>query len=171
MKLRAVELSDVDLLYEWENDLELWEVSSTMRPFSKYALENYVLNSQNESLYSAKQMRLMIDIEENNATYTIGCIDIYDYEARDSKAGIGIFISESERKKGYAQEAISKIENLMQSVYNIHQLYAFVSEDNRKSIALFEGCEYKANAILKDWVCREGVFKNVIVYQKILRYE
>ena len=171
MKLRAVELDDVDLFYEWENDMELWEFGNTMRPFSKYALENYVLNSQNESLYSAKQMRLMIDVERNNAIYTLGCIDIYDYEARDSKAGIGIFISESERKKGYAQEAISKIENLMQSVYNIHQLYAFVSEDNRKSIALFEKCGYNANAILKDWVCRDGVFKNVIVYQKILRYE
>ena len=54
MKLRAVELDDVDLLYEWENDMELWEFGNTMRPFSKYALENYVLNSQNESLYSAK---------------------------------------------------------------------------------------------------------------------
>ena len=76
MKLRAVELSDVDLLYEWENDMELWEFGNTMRPFSKYALENYVLNSQNESLYSAKQMRLMIDVERNNAIYTLGCIDI-----------------------------------------------------------------------------------------------
>lgn len=167
MKLRAVELSDVDLLYEWENDMELWEFGNTMRPFSKYALENYVLNSQNESLYSAKQMRLMIDIEENNATYTIGCIDIYDYEARDSKAGIGIFICQGERKKGYAQEAISKIEKLMKSVYNIHQLYAFVSEDNAKSIALFEKCGYNFAATLKDWILINSEYKNVNIYQKI----
>lgn len=167
MILRAVELSDVDLLYEWENDMELWEVSSTMRPFSKYALENYVLNSQNESLYSAKQMRLMIDIEENNSTYTIGCIDIYDYEARDSKAGVGIFICQEERKKGYAQKAISQIEKLMKSVYNIHQLYAFVSEDNAKSIALFKKCGYNFAATLKDWILINSEYKNVNIYQKI----
>lgn len=167
MKLRAVELSDVDLLYEWENDMELWEFGNTMRPFSKYALENYVLNSQNESLYSAKQMRLMIDIEENNSTYTIGCIDIYDYEARDSKAGIGIFISELERKKGYAQKAISLLENIMQNTYNIHQLYAFITEDNQKSIKLFEKSGYIFTSSLKDWVLTNSKYKNVNVYQKI----
>lgn len=167
MKLRAVELSDVDLLYEWENDMELWEFGNTMRPFSKYALENYVLNSQNESLYSAKQMRLMIDVERNNAIYTLGCIDVYDYEAKDAKAGIGIFICKNERKKGYAQKAISLLENIMQNTYNIHQLYAFITEDNEKSIALFEKCGYKFNASLKDWVLVNRNFKNVNIYQKI----
>ena len=167
MKLRAVELSDVDLLYEWENDIGLWQVSNTMRPFSKYALENYVLNSQNESLYSAKQMRLMIDVERDNAIFTLGCIDIYDYEAKDSKAGIGIFICESERGKGYAKKAIEMIENLMKNVYNIHQLYAFITEDNQKSIKLFEKSDYIFTSSLKDWVLTNSKYKNVNVYQKI----
>ena len=160
MKLRAVELDDVDLLYEWENDMELWEFGNTMRPFSKYALENYVLNSQNESLYSAKQMRLMIDVERNNAIYTLGCIDVYDYEAKDAKAGIGIFICENERQKGYAKKA-------MRNVYNIHQLYAFITEDNQKSIKLFEKSGYIFTSSLKDWVLTNSKYKNVNVYQKI----
>lgn len=167
MKLRAVELDDVDLLYEWENDIELWQVSNTMRPFSKYALENYVLNSQNESLYSAKQMRLMIDVERDNAIFTLGCIDIYDYEAKDSKAGIGIFICESERGKGYAKKAIEMIESLMKNIYNIHQLYAFITEDNQKSIKLFEKSGYIFTSSLKDWVLTNSKYKNVNVYQKI----
>ena len=167
MKLRAVELSDVDLLYEWENDMELWQVSNTMRPFSRYALEDYVLNSQNQSLYSAKQMRLMIDVEIDNAIFTIGCIDVYDYEAKDAKAGIGIFICKNERKKGYAQKAISLLENIMQNTYNIHQLYAFITEDNQKSIKLFEKSGYIFTSSLKDWVLTNSKYKNVNVYQKI----
>lgn len=167
MKLRAVELSDVDLLYEWENDIELWQVSNTMRPFSRYALEDYVLNSQNQSLYSAKQMRLMIDVERDNAIFTLGCIDVYDYEAKDAKAGIGIFICKNERKKGYAQKAIEMIENLMKNVYNIHQLYAFITEDNQKSIKLFEKSAYIFTSSLKDWVLVNSKYKNVNVYQKI----
>ncbi|MEE1272341.1 MAG: GNAT family protein [Bacteroidales bacterium] len=167
MKLRAVELSDVDLLYEWENDIELWQVSNTMRPFSRYALEDYVLNSQNQSLYSAKQMRLMIDVEIDNAIFTIGCIDVYDYEAKDAKAGIGIFICKNERKKGYAQKAISLLENIMRNIYNIHQLYAFITEDNQKSIKLFEKSGYIFTSSLKDWVLTNSKYKNVNVYQKI----
>lgn len=167
MKLRAVELSDVDLLYEWENDIELWQVSNTMRPFSRYALEDYVLNSQNQSLYSAKQMRLMIDVEIDNAIFTIGCIDVYDYEAKDAKAGIGIFICKNERQKGYAQKAISLLENIMRNIYNIHQLYAFITEDNQKSIKLFEKSGYIFTSSLKDWVLVNSKYKNVNVYQKI----
>ncbi|WP_227625579.1 hypothetical protein [Geofilum rubicundum] len=33
--LRAVEPGDVDLLYDWENRMELWPVSNTLAPFSK----------------------------------------------------------------------------------------------------------------------------------------
>ena len=29
IRLRAVELSDANLIYEWENSFPLWEVSST----------------------------------------------------------------------------------------------------------------------------------------------
>ncbi len=168
MKLRAVELDDVDLLYEWENDMELWEFGNTMRPFSKYALEDYVINSQNESLYSAKQMRLMIDVERNNAIYTLGCIDVYDFEARDSKAAVGIFIAKSERKKGYAKKAILLLEKMIKNIYNLHQLYAYITEDNEDSKILFEKSGFLQTATLKDWVCRDNKFKNVIVYQKTL---
>lgn len=168
MKLRAIELDDVDLFYEWENAIELWEEGNTMRPFSKYALEDYVINSQNESLYSAKQMRLMIDVERNNAIYTLGCIDVYDFEARDSKAAVGIFIAESERKKGYAKKAILLLEKMIKNIYNLHQLYAYVTEDNEDSKILFEKSGFLQTATLKDWVCRDNKFKNVIVYQKTL---
>ena len=34
VKLRAIEPEDVDLIYEWENDFELWNVSETLKPFS-----------------------------------------------------------------------------------------------------------------------------------------
>lgn len=167
MKLRAVELDDVDLLYEWENDMELWEFGNTMRPFSKYALEDYVINSQNESLYSAKQMRLMIDIEAESIITTIGCVDLYDFEARDSKAAVGIFIAESERKKGYAKKAILLLEKMIKNIYNLHQLYAYVTEDNEDSKILFEKSGFLQTATLKDWVLVNRKFKNVNIYQKI----
>lgn len=168
MILRAVELSDVDLLFEWENDLELWEVGNTMRPFSRYAIEEYVINSQNDSLYSAKQMRLMIDMEKENITTTLGCVDLYDFEARDFKAAVGIFIAKSERKKGYAKKALLSLEKMIKNVYNLHQLYAYVTEDNEDSKILFEKSGFLQTATLKDWVCRDNKFKNVIVYQKTL---
>ena len=33
IRLRAVEPGDVDLMYEWENDYDIWPVSGTTEPF------------------------------------------------------------------------------------------------------------------------------------------
>jgi len=36
--LRPLEPEDIELLYAWENDMELWEMSNTKTPFSRYIL-------------------------------------------------------------------------------------------------------------------------------------
>ena len=42
IRLRAVEPGDVDLMYEWENDCDIWPVSGTTEPFSRHQLERFV---------------------------------------------------------------------------------------------------------------------------------
>ena len=42
LKLRALELSDVDLLYKWENNTSIWNVSNTLVPFSRESIEQFV---------------------------------------------------------------------------------------------------------------------------------
>lgn len=63
--LRAVEHADVDLLYKWENDMELWPVSNTLRPFSRAQIERYVKNAALD-VYQTKQLRLMIDTDRKS---------------------------------------------------------------------------------------------------------
>ena len=36
--LRALEPSDLDLIYSWENNPDVWEISHTLVPFSKFVL-------------------------------------------------------------------------------------------------------------------------------------
>ena len=43
IRLRAVEPGDVDLMYEWENDCDIWPVSGTTEPFSRHQLEQRAL--------------------------------------------------------------------------------------------------------------------------------
>lgn len=167
LKLRAVDLSDADLFYEWENEISLWESGNTMRPFSRYALENYVLTSQNEPLEVAKQMRLMLDLCCEDVTMTFGCIDVYDFDSRDSKAAVGIFVCESERRKGYARKALALLWDYVSRIYNLNQLYAYVASDNVQSRNLFSACGFENTACLKQWIQRGGKFKDVELYQKI----
>mgnify|MGYP006174142773 FL=1 len=41
LKYRALEPEDATMLFLWENDLEINEVSLSKVPFSKYILEKY----------------------------------------------------------------------------------------------------------------------------------
>ena len=57
--LRALEPEDLDFLYTIENNESFWEVSSTQTPFSRFILEQYIVNSH-QDIFEAKQLRLII---------------------------------------------------------------------------------------------------------------
>jgi diamine N-acetyltransferase len=107
--LRAPEPGDVDILYQWENDREIWKVSNTLTPFSKYILEKYIENAHLD-IYQVKQLRLMIDvISEDKPPLTVGAVDLFDFDAHNLRAGVGILIgNKKDRNKGYATLALKK---------------------------------------------------------------
>jgi diamine N-acetyltransferase len=74
IKLRALEVSDLELLYSWENDTSLWSTGATIAPFSKHVLMKY-LETAHLDIYETKQLRLMIDLKTENYR-TIGAIDL-----------------------------------------------------------------------------------------------
>ena len=169
IRLRAVELSDANLIYEWENTFPLWEVSSTRAPFSRYAIEEYVKNAQNDDIYSVKQMRFMIDIEDDGVIKTVGCADLFDLEPQHLRAGVGIFISAGDaRRKHIALNSLEWVWNYATNILNLHQLYAHVAEDNIPSCNLFLKAGYKQTSILKQWLKRGNDYIDVIVYQKVM---
>ncbi len=163
--LRALEPTDLEFLYGLENDENLWEVSNTTSPFSKYILTQYLENSHKD-IYEAKQLRLVICILETKLP--IGCIDLYDFEPKHSRAGVGIIISSEENKqKGFASEALQLLCNYAFTQLNLHQLYAGITEENIASIHLFEGLNFIKTGTKKDWIFSKGIFKNELQYQLI----
>ena len=55
VRLRALEPEDLELLYRWENDPELWEVGNTLAPYSRYILKEYIAGSD-RSIYESRQL-------------------------------------------------------------------------------------------------------------------
>ena len=75
--LRALEPTDVELLYQWENDPEIWKISQTLTPYSKYTLKQ-IIDSAQEDVFSAKQVRFMINLLHTKQT--VGILDIFDID-------------------------------------------------------------------------------------------
>ncbi|MGQ1890281.1 GNAT family N-acetyltransferase [Thermophagus sp. OGC60D27] len=164
--LRALEPADADLLYKWENQMEIWPVSNTLTPFSRHKIITYI-NQTTLDIYQTRQLRLMIDIPEGEMQKTIGMIDLFDFDPYHSRGGIGIMIHKPEREKGYAKEAVALFTDYVFNHLGLHQLYCNISEDNRASIKLFESLDFKLMGQKKDWLKTPNGFKDELMYQKI----
>lgn len=164
ISLRAIEPSDLTFLYQIENDESFWSVSNTQKPFSKFLLQQYLENAQ-QDIYQAKQLRLIIF--ENDSQVSVGMIDLFDFEPKHQRVGLGILISPQFENKGYATEALKLLINYTFTHLNVHQIYANITEDNTNSIALFEKCGFKLVGVKKDWVYIDRMFKNERLYQLI----
>ncbi len=164
INLRALEPTDLEFLFQIENNESFWEVSNTQKPFSKYVLTQYLKNAQ-QDIHEAKQLRLMI--VENNSSTSVGMIDVFDFEPKHKRAGIGILISPEFERKGYASESLKLLLNYVFTHLDLHQVYANITDDNLKSISLFEKQGFKKIGVKKDWIYNNRTFKNELLYQLI----
>ncbi|HRS53955.1 MAG TPA: GNAT family N-acetyltransferase [Bacteroidales bacterium] len=164
--LRAPEPSDIDLLYNWENDTDVWRISNTIAPYSKFTIENYIINNS-QDVFTTQQVRFMIDTN-NHPIATIGTIDLFDFDPLNKRAGIGILIIKQYREKGYAFETLNIIENYAKNFLNLHQLYCNILENNIASIKLFEKIGYLKTGVKKDWLLHDDKWIAELFFQKIL---
>lgn len=163
--LRALEPEDLDFLFRLENDTTLWEVSETTAPYSRALLQEY-LNQQHRDLWEVQQLRLVIErVEDHKA---IGLIDLFEIDARNRHAGVGIVIhQEGDRQKGVGGEALELLCDYAFNLLGLHQVYAKVGVENTASQFLFERHGFIKAGLLKDWRYSNGRFSSVTLYQRI----
>lgn len=164
--LRALDRDDLDFIHQIENDEELWELSQTIAPYSRFVLEQYLENSHRD-IYEVKQLRLVIC---NHSEESIGMIDLFDFDFKNRRAGVGILVKDVvQRKKGYGKEALHLLTNYAKNRLNLHQLYCNIIENNNASLKLFQSENFEIVGLKKDWSCEEGQFKNEYLLQRILK--
>lgn len=161
ISLRALEPTDLELLYFWENDPEVWEISHTLAPFSKFVLTQY-LETQHLDIYESKQLRLVV-VDQNRIP--VGLIDLFDFEPKHSRAGIGVLIDKNARGKGYAKEALQVLISYCFKHLDLNQVYANIGENNVASKKLFLSMGFKLIGTKKDWVKTVNGFEDELMYQ------
>jgi diamine N-acetyltransferase len=168
INLRALEPADIDLLYNWENNQEIWKVSNTITPFSKYILQRYIENSHLD-IYQTRQLRLMIDIKATNEEpRTIGAIDLFDFDPYHLRAGVGILIGgTSDRNKGLATKALNELKKYAFEVLGLHQLYCNVTVDNNSSLHVFEKVGFSICGKKKEWIKFQQHYTDELTLQLI----
>lgn len=159
--LRSAEPEDAAQIYAWENDRSLWRVSGTYVPYTSFQIEQFLLN--NNDLFSQQQLRLMICQGKTD----IGCIDIFDYDAINERAGIGILIDKKHRKQGYAKEAITLLIDYLFNNLMLKQVHCSVDALNDESLHLFKSLGFEQYGCRKQWFKTLDGFINEYLFQLI----
>lgn len=163
--LRALEPEDLEFIYAIENNESVWEVSHTQTPYSRFLIRQYLENA-NQDIYEAKQLRLAICLQ--GSFETIGLIDLFDFDAKNNRAGVGIVISnEANRNSGIGSEALDLIINYAFHHLQLHQLFANIGSNNKISIALFTKFGFEKIGVKKDWNKINNRYEDEVLFQLI----
>ena len=147
--LRALEPDDLDMVYQWENDLEVWRVSNTHTPLSKFALANYIKGNHRD-IWAIREMRLMIEDENHRP---VGTVELFDFDPYHGRAGVGIIVyDETNRRQGIATQALEIIAEYALNELGMIQIYANIAASNEASLKLFQKKGFKLIGIKKRWI-------------------
>lgn len=162
--LRALEPEDLEFIHAIENDENIWEISNTQTPYSRFLIKQY-LEHAHKDIYEVKQLRLVVC---NYDGVTLGLIDLFDFDFKNSRAGVGILVKEpNDRLKGYGKEALKLLIDYSFAHLDLHQLFCNISEDNDASIKLFENQGFEKIGLKKDWNRVNGTYKSEYILQLI----
>jgi diamine N-acetyltransferase len=138
----------------WENNMEIWNVSNTITPFSKYVLKKYIETSHLD-IWETKQLRLIIEAKTQSSLMCVpvGAVDLFDFDPFHLRAGVGILIANKEhRQKGYAPEALRLLIRYAFETLQFHQLFCNISVGNSVSLQLFKNLGFMETGTKKQWL-------------------
>ena len=160
--LRRPKLLDLDQLLLWENNLDNSFLSDNPMFYTNQQIEQFLTSDQD--IFLDRQIRFMID----SSGSPVGCVDLFEYDMVNSRAGVGIFIDEKFRNMGIATKALSLLKSICIKDYFISNLHANILYTNKPSIKLFERAGFNKNGIKENWIKTENSMLDVWFFQCFL---
>jgi diamine N-acetyltransferase len=140
----------------------MWADSDTHNPLSRHDLHQYIENTTGD-IYRDGQLRLIIEgVTDISSPNIIGCIDLFDFDARNRKAAIGMYIAPEARGKGVGKQAVQLLLDYAFGFLYLRMVYAIISVHNTACSHIYEQMGFIPSAPLANWTL-EG---DAILWQK-----
>lgn len=160
--LRAVEPEDLELLYRIENDPSFWRYGSTTVPYSRYALRQYLTQTQND-LFADRQIRFVIEHSDGQA---LGLADLCNFDPQHLRAEISLAVLPEHQGQQVGQMAVERLWDFAVNQH-LRQLYAIIAISNKPATRLFERLGFRPASVLKDWIRDGECFVDACLWQRL----
>ena len=159
----------------------MWADSDTHNPLSRHDLHQYIENTTGD-IYRDGQLRLIItNLQQSDLPSTgeatlqpqsgdltsslpciLGCIDLFDFDARNRKAAIGMYIAPEARGKGVGKQTVQLLLEYAFNFLHLRMVYAIISVHNTACSHIYEQMGFTPSSPLANWTL-EG---DAILWQK-----
>jgi diamine N-acetyltransferase len=113
---------------------------------SQQDLRDYIVSTTGD-IYKDGQLRLIIE----HQSATIGCIDLFDFDPRNRRAAIGMYIAPEFRGKGIGHQALEALESYAFGHLHLRVLYAVIATTNIPCSSLYRSAGYSPSSPLTSW--------------------
>lgn len=155
--LRPITLEDTDLIIAWRNSDAVRKYFIYQAPFTRQGHENWIRTKVN----TGKVVQMMIcNISDDKP---LGSVYIRDIDREHNKAEYGMFVGEPQaRGRGVGTCAVKLMLRYCFEEEGLHRVYMRVFADNLQSIRSCEKGGFVKEGCLKDDVCIDGKYRDII---------
>ena len=155
--LRPLEMSDLDNMMTWVNNLEVVGYFANMNHnISREEEERFLENI----LQSPKDIMYAIETEEGEYLGNSGLNQIY-WPSRNARLSI-IIGNKEQQGRGYGQSAITQTLDLAFNTNNLHKVWLMVRESNEKARHVYGKCGFREEGVMREEYLLNGRFENMV---------
>lgn len=161
VRLRALEPSDADTFYEWNQDSEMAR-NLYWVPFPQ-SLEGVRRWAQETAMRRPEDDNFFWVIETLQGTF-VGSISTHHCDRRNGTFKYGVAVMQEHWRKGYASEATGLVLRYYFEELRYQKANAEVYEFNEPSIRLHERIGFQLEGRLRRMIYTEGKYWDMLVY-------
>lgn len=162
VRLRALEMSDLERYLEWINDAEVTRflAGPARYPVSRRQEEAWLSNAVNQT----RPPEIVLAIETLAEGRHIGSVALHEISAEERKATLGIMIGDKQCwDRGYGTDTIMTVLRFAFEEMNLNRVALTVDEDNLRGIACYRKCGFVQEGRLRHDRFRNGRYLDTLV--------
>ena len=169
VRLRALELSDLERVYSWINDREVTRYIAARYPMSRADEERWLRGSSPNSFGGGVQLAIEVKNGEvqnggTNEVAHIGNIDLVEVRPEDRKAGLGVMIGDKDYwSNGYGTDAVVTILRFAFHEMNLNRVWLHAFDFNERAQACYRKCGFQEEGRLREHYYTEGRYCDSVV--------
>ncbi|MFW9892297.1 MAG: GNAT family N-acetyltransferase [Candidatus Thorarchaeota archaeon] len=162
VKLRALEMADLDIIMKHWNNLELRQYLDNQIPMSRHAEQNWLERAT--TLDPWKDGSMILAIEDKKSGEFLGSVSLFNIAKQHKRAEFGIAIHKPENMgKGYGTDTTRVMLWVAFHILGLNSVNLLTLDDNQRAQKAYEKAGFKRAGVFRQGAYLKGVFHDFII--------